>query len=465
MEKILVASSIWLLVCADLLDTAVGYLTVTIEPIPPVVVGDTVTLKCNFKTDGRLREIVWFRVTDGGNMKQKIFTYDAMFNTNYSHMEDYRRREDLVYQSTIRLPEVRIADNRPYECHVGVYDRATREKVVLASGSIFLTVLAPPMFISVVEADTPSSFSRYQAQNFTLKCIVSGGKPAPTVFFKRDGEPINVVPYIQPTTGGETKAPAALRSSRSLSGRALSPDSEYLEPRPLPDPAPLYAGNPWRGHASGTAVSPAPEIGPAMAVRRGSSHWSPSSHPVYYYQHVHIPFGNGTTEVHATLTWRLNPQLDNHAQFSCEVKHPALSVPMQATVKLAAPKGPKLLMTPARAKVGDTVRFTVLGFQNEVFPEPMVTWSRVGGHLLDGSAEREGKELVLERVPAELNGSTYRCTAENPLGSADSYARLVLLQNPSMMKGAQNRNNAPPPHGLLPLRLAMLLLTMTLEVT
>lgn len=41
-----------------------GYLTVSIEPLPPVVVGDAVTLKCNFKTDGRMREIVWYRVSD-----------------------------------------------------------------------------------------------------------------------------------------------------------------------------------------------------------------------------------------------------------------------------------------------------------------------------------------------------------------------------------------------------------------
>ncbi|EQB78622.1 hypothetical protein CB1_001086031 [Camelus ferus] len=38
-----------------------GYLTVNIEPLPPVVAGDAVTLKCNFKTDGRMREIVWYR--------------------------------------------------------------------------------------------------------------------------------------------------------------------------------------------------------------------------------------------------------------------------------------------------------------------------------------------------------------------------------------------------------------------
>ena len=38
-------------------------MTVNIEPLPPVVAGDAVTLKCNFKTDGRMREIVWYRVS------------------------------------------------------------------------------------------------------------------------------------------------------------------------------------------------------------------------------------------------------------------------------------------------------------------------------------------------------------------------------------------------------------------
>lgn len=65
--------------------------------------------------------------------------------------------------------------------------------------------------------------------------------------------------------------------------------------------------------------------------------------------------------------------------------------------------------------------------QNEVFPEPMFTWTRVGSRLLDGSAEFDGKELVLERVPAELNGSMYRCTAQNPLGSTDTHTRLIVF--------------------------------------
>lgn len=67
------------------------------------------------------------------------------------------------------------------------------------------------------------------------------------------------------------------------------------------------------------------------------------------------------------------------------------------------------------------------GQQNEVFPEPMFTWTRVGSRLLDGSAEFDGKELVLERVPAELNGSMYRCTAQNPLGSTDTHTRLIVF--------------------------------------
>ena len=47
----------------------------------------------------------------------------------------------LLLCAARRLPEVRVSDNGPYECHVGIYDRATREKVVLASGNIFLNVM------------------------------------------------------------------------------------------------------------------------------------------------------------------------------------------------------------------------------------------------------------------------------------------------------------------------------------
>lgn len=72
--------------------------------------------------------------------------------------------------------------------------------------------------------------------------------------------------------------------------------------------------------------------------------------------------------------------------------------------------------------------------QNEVFPEPLFTWTRVGSRLLDGSAEFAGKELVLERVPAELNGSMYRCTAQNPLGSTDTHTRLIVFGTGTLLR-------------------------------
>lgn len=40
---------------------------------------------------------------------------------------------------------------------------------------------APPKSISVEASNQPARFSRYEAQNFTLVCIVTGGKPAPVV--------------------------------------------------------------------------------------------------------------------------------------------------------------------------------------------------------------------------------------------------------------------------------------------
>ncbi|XP_042622443.1 immunoglobulin superfamily member 21-like isoform X3 [Cyprinus carpio] len=399
-----------------------------------------------------------------------------MFNTNYSHMEDYRRREDLVYQSTVRLPEVRISDNGPYECHVGIYDRATREKVVLASGNVLLTVMSPPNNISVVAENTPAPFSRYQAQNLTLVCTAKGGKPAPSIYFKRDGELIEVISYVSSTVGYEGGGSAGVRGARPLISRDLD-DTKMRKSLSLlgPDgrPGRLYTESPGRSYMArqpGQEPSPATETIPETVVSREFPRWVQSTEPLYYFSNMQIPQSDGSVLVQAKLTWTLNPQLDNDALFSCEVTHPALSMPMQTEVILAAPKGPKLLITPARAKVGDTVRITVQGFQvgspvNEVFPEPLFTWTRVGSRLLDGSAERDGKELVLERVPAELNGSMYRCTAQNPLGSTDTHIRLIVFENPSMMKNTQNPNNGAPGLHKLGLIFLPLILTVTVELT
>ncbi|KAL7864818.1 hypothetical protein AOLI_G00162380 [Acnodon oligacanthus] len=476
-SKMSLLVTLCLLLCSSLMDSVKGYLTVTIEPLPPVVMGDTVTLKCNFRTDGNLREIVWFRVTEGGSSKQKIFTYDAMYNTNFSHMEDFRRREDLVYQSTVRLPEVQMEDNGPYECHVGIYDRASRDKVVLASGSITLAVMSPPKSISVIAADQPARFNRYEAQNFTLMCIVTGGKPAPVVYFKRDGELIEVVPSDKPREAAESRGLFSARESRPLISRDLD-DTKLQKSLSLlePDVEPVRLDN-VRPHQSNTPGAlgqegprPTTEIIPETVVSREFPRWVLSSSPLYYFNHTQTEFSDGTMEVQAMLTWHLNPQVDNDALFSCEVKHPALSMPMQAEVTLSAPKGPKLSMTPSRAKVGDTVRIAVEGFQvgtkgNEVFPEPLFTWTRVGGMLLDGSAEREGKVLVLERVPAELNGSMYRCTAENPLGSTNTHTRLIVFENPRIKKETLQFNVADSGEELFGPTFMMLLLSVTLEFT
>lgn len=47
--------------------------------------------------------------------------------------------------------------------------------------SMSLFLIAPPKSISVVAANQPARFNRYEAQNFTLVCTVTGGKPAPVV--------------------------------------------------------------------------------------------------------------------------------------------------------------------------------------------------------------------------------------------------------------------------------------------
>ncbi|XP_031156952.1 immunoglobulin superfamily member 21-like isoform X2 [Sander lucioperca] len=475
------------LLSAYTLSLTAGYLSVSIQPLPSVVIGDTVTLKCNFQTDGNLREIVWFRVVEGGGAKQKIFTYDAMYNSTYSHMEDNHRREDLVYQSTVRLPEVQMEDDGLYECHVGIYDKSSTDKVILASGSITLTVIVPPKSISVVAANSPAPFSRYEAHNFTLVCIVTGAKPAPMVYFKRDGELIDVVPTAQLSSVEDQskgrgleksfdRSQAGLWSSRALTSRDL--DDTKLQKSLLEQVGKLARlgqdgpDGPEKGreHGSKSDSEPTTEVIPETVVSREFPRWVQSSDPLYHFQQRQQAARDGTMEVRAMLTWSLNPQLDNEALFSCEVNHPALSMPMQAEVTLAAPRGPKLSMSPSKATVGDTVRITVQGFQlgpsaSEVFPEPIFTWTKVGGPLLDGREEHNGRELIMERVPAELNGSMFRCTAQNPLGSTDTHTRLIVFDNPRLRKRHFIATDAAASQCPLTLTSMLLLLSLTCELT
>uniref|UniRef100_A0A8C5UWC2 Immunoglobin superfamily member 21 n=1 Tax=Microcebus murinus TaxID=30608 RepID=A0A8C5UWC2_MICMU len=355
--------------------------------------------------------------------------------------------------------------NAAYRCSLGPHPSVT------SSLSLCLPVLpfwaAPPTSIEVVAADSPAPFSRYQAQNFTLVCIVSGGKPAPMVYFKRDGEPIDAVPLSEPPAASSGPLQDS-RPFRSLLHRDLDDtkmqkslsllDGENRGGRP-------YTERPARSLTPDPSVllQPTTENIPETVVSREFPRWVHSAEPIYFLRHSRTPGSDGTVEVRALLTWTLNPQIDNEALFSCEVKHPALSMPMQAEVTLVAPKGPKIMMTPSRARVGDTVRILVHGFQNEVFPEPVFTWTRVGSRLLDGSTEFDGRELVLERVPAELNGSMFRCTAQNPLGSTDTHTRLIVFGTALRRGGRAAAGSASGPAGA---RLTLVLaLTVVLELT
>lgn len=56
----------------------------------------------------------------------------------------FHRKSELLIKIILcmnRLPEVHMEDDGLYECHVGIYDRNSKDKVILASSSITLTVI------------------------------------------------------------------------------------------------------------------------------------------------------------------------------------------------------------------------------------------------------------------------------------------------------------------------------------
>lgn len=173
------------------------------------------------------------------------------------------------------------------------------------------------------------------------------------VYFKRDGELIDVQPssqYLSPVED-QSKAPVKDKSrgrrqtrhwtSQVLTTRDLDDTKLQKTVSLLEEVKQSHLGQDEPGvveraeeQSSEPGPEPTTETIPETVVSREFPRWVQNSDPLYYFQLQQQPSGDGTIEVRAMLTWSLNPQLDNEALFSCEVSHPALSMPMQAEVTL-----------------------------------------------------------------------------------------------------------------------------------
>lgn len=174
--------------------------------------------------------------------------------------------------------------------------------------------------------------------------------PAFQVYFKRDGELIDVVPHHSSSSVEDQskekswgRRQAGLRTSQVLTSRDLD-DTKFQKSLSLLEQEGKLSrlgqdepDGPHQSNEEELELDPEPtptEVILETVVSREFPRWVQSSDPLYYFQHRHHAAGDGTMEVRAMLTWSLNPQLDNEALFSCEVNHPALSMPMQSEVTL-----------------------------------------------------------------------------------------------------------------------------------
>lgn len=168
--------------------------------------------------------------------------------------------------------------------------------------------------------------------------------------FKRDGELINVVSAAQSTSLTEDQSKRTVPAKHKIKNMAGLQSPQVLGTRDVDDTklqksqslqeqegkiAQLGQNGPdEESERVDSEPKPTTEVIPETVVSREFPRWVQSSDPLYYFRHQKRAASDGTVEVRAVLTWSLNPQLDNEAMFSCEVNHPALSMPMQAEVTL-----------------------------------------------------------------------------------------------------------------------------------
>lgn len=158
------------------------------------------------------------------------------------------------------------------------------------------------------------------------------------MYFKRDGELIEVQSSSEKL---ESRGMLAAKNNQPLISRELD-DTKIQKSLsflgPYSEPVRLDKDRSQRSSTSGAPVqeepSPTTEVIPETVISREFPRWVLSTSPLYFFNQTQSELHDGTLEIQAELTWHLNPQLDNEALFSCEVNHPALSMPMKAEVTL-----------------------------------------------------------------------------------------------------------------------------------
>uniref|UniRef100_A0A8C4N547 Immunoglobin superfamily, member 21b n=1 Tax=Eptatretus burgeri TaxID=7764 RepID=A0A8C4N547_EPTBU len=361
------------------------YLTVVVEQrVITVTAGDPVTLTCRMHTDGLLCQVTWYKVRF-----QKITLPLISF---------FLSLHIACLTSRNRLAEVRPHDHGSYQCEVVAQDHS---QMLEATGHLFLNVMVPPSSISLLAADVPTPSNGLTSHNLTLVCIVPGGKPAPTVYFRRDG---NLLQSESSQESPVSLAPAALRQLPNTQPRhhpVLPPDPVPDDTKPDGDLA-LAALQDAEGRRHTPTQVSWQKSKVAEKEQLRVIHFAPG----YSLRRAAVPGRDGSVEVRLRLSWVFDLRSDDKALFSCEIQHPALSMPMRI----------------------DPAGWPIHSFEMILgaFPEPTFTWTRVGGPLPGGRTQHVGRSLDLPTTLHSLNGSLFHCVAQNQLGSAEAHLRLTI---------------------------------------
>lgn len=333
--------------------------------------------------------------------------------------------EDGIHD--LRIENAQLEDDGEFQCQVGP---TPDNKAIRAD--VKLTVLLPPASIAIAHHPNGSVIEVHEMETLTLKCIVTGGKPAALIrWFRKNVElrPDNVEyqteevdEHRQNAISSITLTPSAEDNGAEYSCRAAhkaltaaTSMSTTVKLSVLFPPGPPEIER----YQEGETV----RMGDTLTLACVSRGGNPLAELIWYRndQVVDVNYTTTRKESTNTLTFVVDSK-DNNAIYKCEAKNSVSPQPMFAMVKLTVQFAPSKvsIVGPKEAQDGENV--TLFCSTDRSNPPADVSWV-VDGRALQAAntivADPRGGWVTYSNVTVTISGGhernvkTFSCYSVN----------------------------------------------------
>ncbi|XP_072048822.1 nephrin-like [Amphiura filiformis] len=349
---------------------------------------------------------------------------------------------DPATEGNLHIQGVLLSDDAPYQCKLNIFGSNSNEA--------FLTVQVPPEVPVIDSRQNGSAITIQPPQPVVLACRANNAKPAATITWLKDGQPlVHDTPVIEVTPGGSEKL-SSVSSTLTLNPEKEDNGIEYkcIVTHPaLTSPYELsvslnvqFAPGPPAISTSGFVEGMQVRAGTELTLTCVSTRGNPLADVYWWKDDVRLDFSYITDRIRSINEIRpVADRSDDGARYTCKATNVVQTEPLTAFVDLRVVYPPAFVNITGHeemVKKGDIVTLTCKTAPSN--PQASILWTGGGNNAIQSDPtvieDPDGGYITTATLTLNMTGTADRmdilCQASNGNEIASTTAIVNVMYPP-----------------------------------